>query len=66
MSIFMENMLWEFKRTTMTALPYSKDLESYNLKDVKAMRITFDAVKDHLIPHMVEKTSTKVLWDSLT
>jgi len=28
-------------------------------KDIKAQRVTLDAVKDHLIPHVAENTSTK-------
>jgi hypothetical protein len=35
------------------------------LKDVKSRRIILDGVKDHLIPHLSGKNSTKDKWEAL-
>ena len=32
----------------------------------RAQRIILDGVKDHLIPHLVEKKTAKDMWDTLT
>ena len=68
MLVVMEKNLWEFASTGVgvVVLMDPKDLEAHNLKDVKARRILLDTVKDHLIPHIVEKTLSKATWDALT
>jgi hypothetical protein len=35
-------------------------------KDVKARRIIIDGVKDHIIPHLSGKKTTKDMWEALT
>jgi hypothetical protein len=35
-------------------------------KDVKERRIIIDGVKDHIIPHLSGKKTTKEMWESLT
>jgi hypothetical protein len=42
-----------------------KDLAAHELKDMKARRIILDAVKDHLIPHISEKKSTREIFVAL-
>jgi len=34
-------------------------------KDIKAQRVILEVVKDHLIPHVSEKNSTKEMYDAL-
>ena len=34
-------------------------------KDIKVERVVLDAVKDHLIPHVVEKTTTHEMFKAL-
>ena len=34
-------------------------LDLHEVKEAKAQRIILDGVKDHLIPHLVEKTTAK-------
>jgi hypothetical protein len=34
-------------------------------KDIKAQRVILEAVKDHLIPHVSEKASSKEMYDAL-
>jgi hypothetical protein len=42
-----------------------RELETYKKKEVKAKWVFLDSVKDHLIPHIVEKTSAKHMYDAL-
>jgi hypothetical protein len=35
------------------------------VKEAKTQRIILDGVKDHLIPHLAEKKTTKEMWDAL-
>ena len=35
------------------------------MKEARAQRIILDGVKDHFIPHLVEKTTAKEMWDTL-
>jgi len=34
-------------------------------RDVKNRRIILDAVKDHVIPHLFEKNTTREMWEAL-
>jgi 2-phosphoglycerate kinase len=34
-------------------------------KDIKAQRVILEAIKDHLIPHVAEKTNSKDMFDAL-
>jgi hypothetical protein len=61
----MENGLWDIANTTVTPPTDPKDLAVHEQKDVKARRIILDAVKDHLIPHRYEKTSTRDMFVAL-
>ena len=58
-----ENELWDevVKNTTANpiVIPTSTNavaLAAFNKKDIKARRIILDAVKDHVIPHILSKT----------
>jgi len=42
-----------------------KDLAAHKLKDMKAKRIILDRVKDHLIPHLSGKITTRDMWDAM-
>lgn len=41
-------------------------LDSHEVKEAKAQTIILDGVKDHLIPHLSRKDTTKEMWDTLT
>jgi hypothetical protein len=43
--------------------PISLDL--HEVKEERVQRIILNGVKDHLIPHLVEKQTTKEIWDPL-
>ena len=40
-------------------------LDLHEMKEARAQRIILDGVKDHLIPHLDEKQTTKEMWDAL-
>jgi hypothetical protein len=40
-------------------------LDSHEFKEVKAQRIILNGVKDHFIPHLAEKKTSKEMWDAL-
>ena len=40
--------------------------EKYEDAMVRAKSMILDGVKDHVIPHIAEKNTTKEMWDALT
>ena len=66
-----ENELWEVVRNTTAnpiVIPPSTDvtlLAAFNKKDIKAMRIILDAVKDHVSPHVSAKDYAHEMWSAL-
>ena len=65
-AVLRENKLWPHVSTVVT-VPSSDPvaLDLYEVKEVRAQRIILDGVKDHLIPHLAEKTTTKEMRDTL-
>ena len=68
-----ENELWEevVRNTTANpiAIPIATDAVAYasfNKKDIKAMRVILDVVKDHVIPHILAKDHAHEMWSALT
>ena len=53
----------EYCVTVPTSDPIALDL--HEVKEARAQRIILDGVKDHLIPHLTEKTIAKEMWDTL-
>ena len=67
-----DNELWEEVVRNTTAnpitIPPSTDavlLASFNKKDIKAMKIILDVVKDHAIPHISAKDHAHEMWTAL-
>eukprot|EP01018_Ginkgo_biloba_P007022 Gb_02744 [translate_table: standard] len=61
--VLRENQLWSFVSIDVpvpTLDPISLDL--HEVKEVRAQRIILDGVKDHLIPHLVEKLTTNEIF----
>lgn len=58
--------LWVSMETMLTTLTFPISLAKHDKKMAKTKCIIFDFVKDHLIPHIAEKRSTKELYDTLT
>jgi hypothetical protein len=65
-SVLKENKLWLFANT-IVPIPASDPiaLDVHEVKEAKAQRIILDRVRDHLIPHLVEKKTAKDMWDAL-
>jgi hypothetical protein len=65
-SVLKENKFWTFSSTTMP-VPSSDpiSLDFHEVKEERAQRIILDGVRDHLIPHLDEKKTTKEMWDAL-
>jgi hypothetical protein len=65
--LFQENELWDIVEgttaTPVVAIP--TDPTAFTKKDIKAKRILFDAVKDHIIPHVSSKTYVHEMWTAL-
>ena len=60
-----ELRVWSFINSVMTK-PTNKDELEFEAHQARAQRIILDGVKDHLIPHLAEKKTTKEMWDTLT
>ena len=65
-AVLQENKLWPHVSTVVT-VPTSDPiaLDLHEVKEARAQRIILDGVKDHLIPHLAEKTTAKEMWDTL-
>jgi hypothetical protein len=68
--LLQESELWDIVENSTTNpvnIPIDPTLlAAYTKKSIKAKRIIFDAIKDHLIPHMTGKTNAYEMWESLT
>jgi hypothetical protein len=68
--LLQESELWDiFENSTtnpVTVLTDATLLATYTKKSIKAKRIILDAIKDHLILHVIGKTNAYEMWESLT
>jgi len=60
-----EQGLWEIAEGKVTTPTDPVQLTTHNKKDAKARRIIVDGVKDHIIPHLSGKKTTKDMWEAL-
>ena len=64
-AILKEWKMWKFANSIVTK-PTDKDaLEEHEALEARAQRVILDGVKDHMIPHLAEKKTTKEMWDTL-
>ena len=63
--LFKEVDLQVFIETTPTTSTHLKDLAKHNKKETNVNQIIIDLMKDHLIPHIVEKKVGKEMFDAL-
>jgi hypothetical protein len=64
--VLKENKIYSYVSSvveTPTADPVALDLHEF--KEAISKRIILDGVKDHLIPHLAKKKTTKEMWDAL-
>ena len=64
--VLKELRVWSFINSVMTKPTNKDELEVFEAHEAKAQRIILDWVKDHLIPHLAKKKTTKDMWDTLT
>jgi hypothetical protein len=57
--------LWFLVEKEVVLPTNPKDLAKHNRKSIKAKQIILDLVKDHLIPHIAEKKTTKEMQIAL-
>jgi hypothetical protein len=60
-----EYNLWELVDKVVTPSTDPTTLEAHNKKEIKAKRVLLDLVKDHLIPHLTEKSMAKEMFYAL-
>jgi hypothetical protein len=60
-----ENGLLELARGKVAAPTDPVQLASHAKKDIKAIRILVDGVKDHIIPHLFGKKIARAMWEAL-
>jgi tryptophan 2,3-dioxygenase len=60
-----EHDLWEIMERVVPPLIDATQLAPHEKKGIKAQRVIMDAMKDHLIPHVVEKQSTREMFKVL-
>jgi hypothetical protein len=60
-----EQGLWEFAEGKTILLVDPTQQPAHLRRDVKARRIIIDRVKDHIIPHLFGKKTTKDMWEAL-
>ena len=60
------NDLLNFAKTTVTPSTDAPLLAEHSKKDAKARMLILDTVRDHIIPHLSRKKTTKEIWDALT
>ena len=73
MLILEENVSWDEVVHNTTTVPIvipptidAATFTAFNKKDIKSRRIILDAVKAHVIPHILSKTCAFQMWDALT
>jgi hypothetical protein len=64
--VLKENKIWNYV-SSVVVVPAEDHvtLDFHEVKEAKAQRIILDGVKDHLIPHLAKKKTTKEMWDTL-
>jgi hypothetical protein len=68
--VLQECELWDIvenSQMNLVTMPIDDTLlEAYTKNNIKAKRITLDAIKDHVIPHVTRKTNAYEMRESLT
>jgi hypothetical protein len=65
-SVIKENKIYSYVNSDVAAPAIDLvALDLHETKEAKTQSIILDGVKDHLIPHLVEKNTAKEMWDAL-
>jgi len=60
-----EKGLWEFAKGKIVFPTDPTQQATHLKKDVRARRMIVDGIKDHIIPHLFGKKTTKDMWEAL-
>jgi hypothetical protein len=60
-----ENDLKEYVEVVVASSIDLQELVAHKKKEVKAKKVLLESIKDHLIPHISEKKSSKEMYDAL-
>ena len=60
------NDLWDFENTTVKPPTNDTSLAIHNKKVVHDKRLILDAMKDHIIPHLLGKKTSRGTWEAMT
>jgi hypothetical protein len=63
--LFEENDLKEYIECVVATPTNMEELVAHEKKEVNVKRVLLDSMKDHLIPHIAEKTYAKDMYDAL-
>lgn len=63
--VLKDNGLLKFVKNPETAPIYSQQLIHCNNNGTKTRRIILEGVKDHIIPHLHQKKTTKDMWKTI-
>ena len=63
--LFKEQALWDIVGATVTVPTYAVQKAEFDKRDIKAQKILFDSIKDHVIPFISGKTYVFDMWASL-
>jgi hypothetical protein len=64
MLMSMQDEIWEFANTQITPPIDPTQLVIHNQKDVKARHTILNGIKDHFIPNLSKKNTTKDMWEA--
>ena len=64
-AVLKEWKIWSFANSKMTKPTNRDELEEFQALESRSQRVILNGVKDHHIPHLVEKKTTKDMWDTL-
>jgi hypothetical protein len=65
LSLLEENDLKDYVEMVVLDPNDAQELAAHKKKEVKAKQVLLDSRKDHLIPHIFEKKTTKYMYDAL-
>ena len=61
-----KNRIKDYALKTIVVLVDVDPLKKYDKAQAKAKCVILDGVKDHMIPHIVEKDTAREMWEALT
>jgi len=66
LAVLDKNRIKDYALKVVVVLVNADPLKKYKEPQVKVECIILDRVKDHVVPHIVEKDTTREMWEALT